>query len=406
MTRLWNSARIVALSGILLGAIFVELRIALATVFLKQHTVSGTLRAASLTPANEDVYLQLADLGQASRNSNLRAAAARNPHDAQPWMDLGLMAEMRNDPAEAEYDFKQAAQLDVRMEPSWMLANLYFLQGNSARFHYWGNRYRTFAAGNTSGLFRMEWNRNHSVPALLESFGTLNCRELTNLASFLDTQAAASDVVAVDRQLLSCRDADGTKAVMTDISRLLLADKPAQALDLWNKLSRNVSFPYTPLDPVADRVLTNADFSKPLDDAGFDWRVNQTAGIRVRRLVGTSSLELDFDGDEPAVSTLLFEPVVLAQGSVYRLSCNVDGDESNTSGFGWRLVELSSGSTLASGLGDVSNRHGATISWEFQAPPSSKTMVIAFTYARPAGEARAMGKVLLSDLKLERKQKT
>jgi tetratricopeptide (TPR) repeat protein len=406
LTRFWQPARIVVLSGILLAAIFVELRITFAAIFLKQHNTSSTLRAARLTPGDEEIYLQLADLDQASRAAYLRSAIARNSQDATPWINLGLLAEMNGNPKEAEADFRQAAQLDVRSGPSWMMTNLYFQQGNEEGFRYWGNRYRAFAAGDTSGLFRMEWKRNHNISHLLQAFGTLNCKELTNLASYLDTQAPAAEVVAVDQQLLSCPDEDGAKAVMTDISRLLLADQAPQALELWNKLNRNGRFHYAQLDPSADQVLTNADFSTQLDDPGFDWRVNQTAGVRVHRMMGTPELEFDFDGNEPAVSTLLFQPVVMVQGATYHLSCTVNGEEANTSGFGWRLVELSTGATLASGLGDASTRHDGSISWEFQAPASSKTMVIAFTYARPTGEARAQGKVILSDVRLSREDKS
>jgi hypothetical protein len=75
-------------------------------------------------------------------------------------------------------------------------------------------------------------------------------------------------------------------------------------------------------------------------------------------------------------------------------------EASNERGFSWRLVELSTGKTLESGAGEASSRHKELLSWIFQTPSSSRTLVLAFTYARPAGEVRKAGKVELSDLML------
>jgi len=398
MTRSWRSAQFVVLAVALLAAISMELRIAIAAAYLKRRTIPATLRAAWLVPADERVFLQLARLNAERRALYLRDAAERNPDDAAPLLELGLMAQMTNNLNEAEEDFERAAQLDVRVDPSWALANFYFQQDNQEKFRYWGDRYRAFAAGNAVGLFRMEWSRSHSVSRLLESFRPLGCEELTGMATFLDSRATALEAMPVDELLASCPGYEASKAVMTDVSRLLAADHSDAALKLWNGLSRNRVFPYTPLDPFHGPTLTNADFAYALDELGFNWRINRTPGVSVRRL--SHSLELRFDGKEPEASTLLFEPVVLQAGANYQLDCRIDSENASEAGFGWRLVELGTGSTVANGIEGKGHRPDDALSWTFRAPKTLKTTVIAFSYVRPAGSIRAQGKIILSDVTL------
>jgi hypothetical protein len=398
MTRWWSSPRFLIYAAAVVTAISLTLRIALAAIFLDERTIPATLRAASLTPADEAVYLQLANLDAERREMYLMTAADLNPRDPKPLLDLGLMAEFSNDRDQAEGDFRRAAQLDVRVEPSWMLANFYFQQGNQAQFHFWANRYREFSAGDAIGLFRMEWSRTHSVPQLLKSFRPLTCGELASMAEFLDMRAMPVDALPVDRELVSCPGSEATTEVLRDVSRLLTADRPGEALKLWNALGQNRSFPYTPLDPPTGAILTNSDFSYQMDELGFNWRVNRTPGVKVRRL--SRSLELNFDGREPEVSTVLFEPVVLDEGTTYRLSFQLHSGDADSAGFGWRLVELSTGKTIDSETGDQADRHENAISWTFAAPHSTKTTVLAFTYVRPAGHPKEQGNVVLSDIKL------
>jgi hypothetical protein len=397
MTRWWRSPHFVLFFFALVAVISAELRIVLSAIYFERHTLPATLRAASLTPADESVYLQLADLDPENRNIYLRIAAERNPRDSKPLLDLGLMAEMNSESQKAEEDFKRAAQIDTRLQPSWMLANFYFRQKRFEEFRQWGNRYREMAEGNTVGLFRMEWNRTHNVSQLLDSLRPLSCKELTSLAGFLDSHAAATDVLPVDVDLARCPGDESERAILTDVSRLLAADRADAARGLWNKLAANRTFPYGSLDPKAGSVLTNADFSRDLDELGFNWRVNRTPGVSVRR--GSRALELSFDGNEPEVSTLVFEPVVLASGVTYNLTYRLQTEHADTTGFGWRVVELNSGKTLEGSGQDADGLDGVK-SWVFTAPQTSKTIVLALTYVRAPGHLREQGKLILGDLKL------
>ena len=182
MTRWWRSPQLVLMLGLLTVAISFVAKMAIASIYLNRHTVQGVLRAASLAPGDEEVFLRLANLDATRRATYLQEAAKLNPRDPEPLIELGLMAEMNNDPRRAEYFFKQALGVDVRAETSWTLANFYFRQGDFAAFQLWGKRYRAFAAGSVAGLFRMEWSRTHSVPQLLMNFSPLTCDELTSMA--------------------------------------------------------------------------------------------------------------------------------------------------------------------------------------------------------------------------------
>jgi tetratricopeptide (TPR) repeat protein len=394
-----------ALLGLLIAtllavAISLEVRMAMSAFVLRRPSVNAALRAARLTPANEDIYLQLSDLDPGWRGLYLHKAAELNPSDARPWLELGVMAEANNNRDQAELDLNQAAKLDVRSKTAWALADFYFRQNNIQEFYFWGSRYRKYADGNVTGLYRLDWSRNPQTAALLRDFSPLSCRELAAMANFVESHAAAADDLAqVEQQLALCADKQAVTGVMDGVTHLLMADQPETALQTWNSLHRNAAFHYAGLDPAAGRILTNADFAQQLEGSGFDWRINQTPGIHVRRVPEERSLEFTLDGSEPDASTLLFQPVILVAGTTYQLDCKVQSEEGDENGFHWRLVELSSGKTLESGQ-DSASRQNGSLSWTFLAPVSPRTLVLAFTYIRPKGEIRSEGKVRLSDITL------
>jgi hypothetical protein len=151
---------------------------------LRNPSRDAAVRAARVTPADEDIYLQLADLDPADRGLYLRKAAELNPHYPRPWLDRGFIAEVNNDPNEAGLDFEKAARLDRRTAPAWALTNLYFRQGNIKAFYRWAHQYRAYSGGNATGLYRLEWNREPRVATLIKDFSPMTCRELKGWPAF------------------------------------------------------------------------------------------------------------------------------------------------------------------------------------------------------------------------------
>jgi hypothetical protein len=399
LNTLYQRLKILLVACGLIAAASFELRL-MASAFLLRHPgIDSALEAARLTPADEHIYLQLADLDPNHRAVYLRKASALNPRDARPWLDRGFIAEANGDADEAGVDFREAARLDRRVAPAWALANFYFRQGNMSGFYSWGYKYRALAGGNAVGLYRLAWNRDPQVSNLMKAFNPLTCKELEGMAFFLAGHAPPADLAQVDQLLSACPGEEAANVVMSDVSRLLMTDHPDIALRLWTSM-KHESLPSGSLTPPAGQILTNGEFANRSDTLGFNWTMNQTPGIRVRTLSQPHSVEFFFDGSEPEVSTLLFQPVVLAAGNTYRLDCRVDSETQHETGFSWRLVELSTGKTLENGAGNVTNRQSNSLSWAFQAPRTARTLVLAFTYVRPAGETKKYGKVLLSDITL------
>ncbi len=388
------------IATLLAVALSLEARIALSAYLLRKPSIDAVLRAAKLTPADEEIYLRLADLDPSQRGRYLRGSAELNPSDARPWLEQGFIAEAEGNQDQAELDLHQAAKLDVRSRTAWALANFYFRQNNMPGFFLWAGRYRRYADGDATGLFRLDWSRNPQAAALLSDFHPLTCKELEAMASFVEGHAGPIDLAQVEQQLASCGNNQAVSVVMDGVSHMLMADQPGTALQTWNSLHKNTAFHYAALDPATERILTNADFANELEGSGFDWRVNQTPGIRVRRLPGQHSLEFSLDGSEPEVSTLLYQPVILMTGVTYQLHCRVQSEEGHEKGFRWRLVELSTGKTLDSGPGGAPTWQDGSLSWNFLAPASTRTLVLAFTYIRPVGEIKTEGKVTLSDITL------
>ena len=401
MTQVWRTARLILIALCLIAAATSELRQTISSLLLLRHNADKAQQASRLTPGDEAAYLQLADLNPEFRRRYLRMAVQQNPWDAQAWMNLGFLAQIDGDLSEGRRDFRTAAEVDHRSAPAWALANFDFQQGDVEGFDAWAARYRQYANGNLAGLYRLAWRRQPQVPDLIKHFNPMTCRELEELDGFLGAHAASVEIVPVDLLLLPCQEQEAVRLVTADISRLLMEDHPTAAVDLWNRLGQNRYFHFKRLDPREYGLLANSDFSEQLVEAGFDWRVNRTPGVTTRRLNDSAhSLEFSFDGREPEAATLLFQPVALSGGTTYRLEAALHSSGEQDEAFGWRLVELSTGRTIANGVRDTSATHKGIISWVLQAPSSSRTLALAFTYIRPTGDTREEGKVTLSQVRL------
>lgn len=364
---------------------------------------ANTLVVAShLSPLDEDNYLSLASITPSKEGYFLRKAVNTNPWDARTLVQLGLIYEADGDTQQAEQFLLDAARHDRRTETSWALINFYFRQNKIDHFFKWAARYRQFERIDTSGLFRLAWEMSPDVNTILSQFNPLSCNELVDFGQFLNHHPSISETPAVDKLLAQCQDPQAQRTIMMHASRLLTADQPGSALDVWNNLATTSG--YTKLLPANGASVTNANFGIPFAENGFDWRINQTPNIRTKQLPQQHALEFAFNGEEPDGVTLLFQPIVFDGGHAYRMHCRITSDGTETTpGFRWRIVELSTGRSLPTALDDAPSVSGNTLTWEFQAPASQKTLALALAYFRPAGSTRFSGTARLSDVQLELK---
>jgi hypothetical protein len=400
MKRFYLPLKLLLIATALTAAVSFEVRLAVSAYLLRNARVDAAFRAARFTPEDEEIFLRLADLDPSHRGEYLREASELNSYDARPWLERGFLAELDHHPNEASLDLRQAARLDSRTAPAWALANFYFRQGDMKAFYFWGNQYRRVADGNTVGLYRLAWSRDPRVATLLKGFSPMTCKELAAMGGFLVSHAEPSAITQVDELLASCSTNEAVRFMTEDVARLLRADRPEEALGVWNSFHKHNVDRQANVEPGVGHALNTISSANPLGDLGFNWSVNRTPGIRVRWLPQRQAAEFTFDGSEPEVSTLLFQPVVLTAGRSYRLNCRLQSEDSHESGFSWRLVELSTGKTVENELGNDTIPQNSRLAWTFQAPPTSKTLVLAFTYVRPAGTTRKDGTITLSDITL------
>src|SRR5258706_16323834 len=98
----------------LLGS-YVSITRAKANLAYRENTIESLNRAALLDPENAAVHLALGmqqDLAGKDPAPEFRAAAKLDPLVAEPWLRLGLLAESRGDPIEAERLLLHAADID------------------------------------------------------------------------------------------------------------------------------------------------------------------------------------------------------------------------------------------------------------------------------------------------------
>ena len=170
-----------------------------------------------------------------------------------------------------------------------------------------------------------------------------------------------------------------------DVSRLLRADRPEAALAVWQSINRPSENRQTNLKPGAGQVLNAISSANPLGDLGFNWSINRTPGIHVRWIPQRQAADFSFDGSEPEVSTLLFQPVVLTARTSYQLNCRIQSEDSYESAFSWRLVELNTGKTLENEPGNDTIRQDGSLSWTFLAPASHQNAGAGIYLHSPGG---------------------
>ena len=106
------------------------------------------------------------------------------------------------------------------------------------------------------------------------------------------------------------------------VDSVLRADRVPDAVRIWNQLVDRKIIESGKLDPAVGISIADPDFSFPLIERGFGWRVAHQARVSVVK--SPSSLRFEFDGNEPESLVLLTTVAPLVSDKAYRLVWKTD----------------------------------------------------------------------------------
>lgn len=284
-------------------------------------------------------------------------------------MRLGLMAELRGDPMQAERWLLEAFSVDRQFETRWTLANFYFRQSRPDEFWKWMRSALEISYGDRAAAFDLGWQMSSSSQEILDR-AIPDRREV--VASYLVYALNHHrEISGAANRLAKIRTSDDLPLLYAATDALLDSGQAGEAARLWQALGNP-----------SPNGITHPNFEEPRIGHGFDWVFVQNAGVTHQSL---EFHRIRFSGQQPESCELLRQVLGRLQaGRTYELHW-----ESRTQGI-----------AAPSGLEwKIGNRTGAVATSEdwssgkMTFTPDSDHAVLVLTYRRPSGQVRTEGYV-------------
>jgi tetratricopeptide (TPR) repeat protein len=333
----------------------------------------------------------------------LLRAAELNPFDAKVQMALGLREEFRGHLGEAERYLVHATEIDHTFKPAWTLANFYVRQDQAEKM--WPVIKRGLALNplifDARPVFDLCWNESGDSKKILELIpgqGSVPIQYLSYLMSAKRTDAALEG-------WLRARDAEDrsdpiyVEIMIRFVEFLNEANRVADAVTVWNQLVDHGIVASGRLNPAMGISIADPDFSFPLLERGFGWRVVHEASISVAE--AALSLRFEFDGNEPEAVGVLGTVAPLVPGREYRLTWKTDASELSSRkdpGFAWQITQEPGGAVTAC---QPLLQAGDEGTCRFASLPNAGSARFDLIYKRANGTTRVDGMLRIANVKLE-----
>jgi hypothetical protein len=353
-----------------------SIRLARADAAFRQRTLAQVAHAVELQPENGEylstLALQTEYAGQDS--TPLWEEIARlNPRASAPRIRLGLAAELRGDPNQAERWLLEAFSIDRQFETRWTLANFYFRQSKSDEFWTWMRSALEMSYGDRAAAFDLCWQMNGASEEILKRAIPDRREVVASYLAYVLNRHRETAIAGAANKLVAMRAAGDAPLLYAATDALLDAGQSHEAADLWQALG----------NPRPDGI-TRPNFEEPRLAHGFDWRFTEIAGVTHVALEAPAH-RIRFSGQQPESCELLRQVVGgLRGGASYTLrwEARTQGIPSPT-GLVWRI---------AGRTGEVA----ASEDWsagKMLFTPDSDHAVLVLAYRRPEGQVRADGSV-------------
>jgi len=386
--------RYAVIGGAVMAAIYLFV-LARAAQLFQQDTAISIPAAVHLQPHNSAYLERLASWQPEDGENLLKRALKEDPFNYDAWIRLGLLAEMQDgDSASAEKYYLKAADVNHMFLPKWTLANFYFRQQKQQQFFHWTKETLAITPYASDPVFAQMWSMSQDENTLNAAIPD-RPRVLLQYAWYLSNSKQYDSIPrAVDRLVRTVGKDDPSKWGRNDLlavteDHMLAAGYLKPAIQVWSTLKEagwlNEAVPND------QHPLINGDFRERFYRHGFDWVNVESAGTHVEQLWQTPCLRIDLYGDEAENVTLLQQYVAGAPGKRYLMAWQAQADDlADPSGLSWHLHPVKGASELTSG-----DLLAPDKTWVFDAPVNSKLFLLTLEYARPLGNTRARGAVVL-----------
>jgi tetratricopeptide (TPR) repeat protein len=389
----------------LLAASGLSARAALAD-YLASQSIEGLRKALVLAPANSQYWEVLAlQLPVASREYRqaLENAVGNDSHNSRLWMKLGAAAAATGEYARAESSYLEAAKFNRGYDPHWLLANLYFRQGEARKF--WeqmrealGYENRDLGAG-----FELCWAMTQDAGEILRIVPH-KPRILTRYLGFLLATNRMDEAAAVAELLVTTppgADKGEAPVLVSYCDRLLEAKRHQEAYRIWEALAKKSLVPGS---NGRSNLLVNGELQEAFTGRGFDWRWEAPGNIGRIQIPGLKQAEFHFDGNQPEKCELLRQFLALQPGAAYRLKFDYQTlDIKGRSGLRWRLMDTDAGEVqMSEEMASFQSFAWRNSMMLFRVPAQSRGQELTLGYEHQRGTVPIIGSLSVRVLVLER----
>jgi hypothetical protein len=351
-----------------------SIRLARADAAFRRHTIADVARAVELAPENGEYLATLAlqaEYGGQDSGPILEEIARLNPRASAPRIQLGLAAELRGDPNQAERWLQEAFSVDRQFETRWTLANFYFRQGRPAEFWTWLRSALEMSDGDRAAVFDLCWQMTGNGQEILDRAIPERREVAASYLLYVLEHHRQMAIAGAATELAKMRVPDDSPLLYAATDTLLDGGQAREAADLWQALGNS-----------PPSGITHPNFEEPRTGHGFDWIFLETPGVTHQFLEGH---RIRFSGQQPESCELLRQTLGgLHPGASYTLrwEARTQGIPSPT-GLEWKI-------TGRTGAVAVSEDWS---SGKMAFTPDSDHALLVLAYRRPEGQVRTEGSV-------------
>jgi tetratricopeptide (TPR) repeat protein len=373
--------------------IWSSLRLAEADYEYRQDTEASILAAIRSIPDGWPYYMRLAQLDRQNAATLLKSALRLNEYDAQANIELGLSYEADGDFAAAEKQLLQAHEIDNTYLPRWSLAGFYFRRGNLPEFWKWARNSADMPSDDIGALLDLCWRAEPDPMKITGAILNQKPEFLRQYVNFLlakDQPRAAAGVV---QALLQRGDTRSDLPFMyVVVNRLVAANEPSVAFDLWHQLIQNqwVTADWT--------VPNNGAFLRTPLPVKLDWSFPEYEGLH--SWPGPSGLETEIAGNQPEDCTIAEQSLILTPGAYFLVFDYKTSGISPYSGIRWQLLDPKSQKVVAE-TGDLSSEKLKKAELGFTVTPGSTLLTLRLKYHRTLGTVRVAGTLNVQKVQIQ-----
>lgn len=387
-----------------------SIRVFLAERRLETVRKEDLERSVRLAPGNSEAWARLGALlereGDAAGAARALEQALRlNSYNAPAWVDLALHWELEGDAARAERCLLQAVRVDGGVSTHWALVNFYLRQGVDDRF--WNVMRATLRGSRTEleSAFDLCWRASGDPAEILQKAIPDSPEILRRYFGYVLGAGRKPALEAVWRRL-SPHLVPADRDLGLRYADLLLEDRRiAEAVEVWNRLSKSRLIPHAALDPAQGMLVSNGQFLFPPSGQAFDWRLVSADGVAadVERKSKEGNLRIRLGGAHPETAELFWQWVPVMPEQDYRLSFSYRTETlPPDTGLYW-VVRDETGSAKTELL--ATPPLAAQDSWTgsraaFRTRRETRLVRLVFAYRRSLGTTRSQGAVALGGVQM------